>query len=398
MKPSEIISGRAVPPAPGSFGHADPILIHYKGVKANPTSSGNIWEVRDFGKYGYASPQIDDGVWRGEYCPAPFGSWKAGSKPPAMNEYVKIPQTETVAIASFSDIPWQTHEGQSPLFNKYTREFHVSRMNDAGRMLSKIENSRQRVRRYSETELAEVIEGKPVEKSLGMDYLAVGGLPEGALYGIFRADNGGIVLAVSNDMYEWASLEARALGIDTESYLEIVVGEEHAHRVRRSFDKPIFDAEGRIGEEYATKDYEYSKLENIAKGAEGGNPRNPKYQRARRRLQLQAALKEADRDSVGRYRKVHGYNSRGIADESGKASFDMKEDGKITATYDGNVVGDDGASMPIRFVGNYLREGTEEKNGGKIDSSQIKSMNDVKEREAATNKETPQEAPAEAGN
>lgn len=399
IKPSEIISGRAIPPSTGSYKHAAPTLnpIHLHNGDLTygvPTSNNSGWRINDFGKHGYASPQIDDGVWRGEYCPAPFGSWKAGSKPPAMNEYVIIPPTETVAIGRFRDIPWQTYEGQSPLFNKYTREFHVSRINDAGRMLSELENSRQRVKRYDETQIAQELGGK---MSDGVGYLARGGLPEGALYGVFRSKDGKVVLAVSKDMYEWASLEARELGIDTEAYLETVLAEEHAHIVRRSFDKNIEGIERIIAEEFATKDMVQSAYSRLAKGAEGGNPRNPRYQRARRRLQVQAAIKKADMESVDRYRKVHGYNSRQITDESDKASFNTAEDGTIAATYEGNVVGGDGAAMPTRFVGHYLREGAEE-TSGKIDPSQIRSMNDVKEREAAANKEVPQEAAAEASN
>lgn len=390
VKDIKIVSGRATPPTQGSYQHADPTLIRYKGELVNVTSD-NIWKIHDFDKHGYASAQMDDGVGRGAYRFAPFDSWLKGSPPPARNEYV-FHQGEPFAIRSIEDRLVQTPSGEIQL-SKRVHDYEVTPINAAGRMLSQIHNTVYRVGEYSKTELAKILEGSPMKKSLGIDDVVIGGLPEQADYGITRL-NGKIVLQVSPQVYERASRIAAALGISTEAYLSMQLGEEHRHRVRGSFDKPYYSVKGKVNEEWGTKDDEFQALEKLAKGAEGGNARNPRYHKKLMELRILAALKRYDRDTVKRYREIYGSHAF-VADESDKASFEVNHDGNISATYEGMPVGNGGASMPTRFVGNYLRE-TDGKNDAKVDKSEIKSMSDAKEREANSKDAPKEEATAPA--
>lgn len=394
--PTKIVSGKTwVAPSTGSYKHAATtwILIHLPNgdlAYGVPTSNNPAWRVYD-PKNGYASPQIDDGVGRGQYKNfAPFDSWLKGSPPPSMNEYV-FHHGEPVAIRSIEDRLVQAPSGEIQL-PKRVHDYEATPINAAGRLLSQIHNTIHRMGEYSGTELAKILEGGPVKRSLGIDNVAIGGLPEEADYGITRL-NGKIVLQVSPHLYERASKIAAALGISTEAYLSMQLGEEHRHRVRGSFDKPNYSVEGKVNEERGTKDDEFQALEKLAKGAEGGNVRNPRYHKALRELQILAALKRLDRDTVKRYKEIYGSHAHFIADESDKASFEANSDGRITATYEGRPVGDDGASMPTYFVGKYLNRETDEKSGAKVDPSQIKSMSDAKQ---ACSKDAPKEEAASA--
>lgn len=92
-----------------------------------------------------------------------------------------------------------------------------------------------------------------------------------------------------------------------------------------------------------------------------------------------------------------------IVDESDEASFDVR-DGKITATYKGEAVGYDGASMSTRFIGRNAKEsknedGDKETYEGRLGKSEYKNMREVKEREQKAEKaEEAQEAEAAASN
>lgn len=288
IAPSELRSGKTWKPGTeSSWLHGPPIIVigvdaHGRAYQEKRTSN-NTYRADPVN--GSFAPEIGEGVSRGGIQFSPIEGWRDGIKPPALTEYITLPETETIGVESFHDIPWQAPPGQTPLHNKHTRKFYVSRINDAGRVASELHNTEQLVKRYDETNISEAIAEGSGKFSGSIDYLVIGGLPEGAAYGIGRAEDGGIVLAVARGVYEKASLVARELGIPVENLLYVPVAEEDRHRVRRSFDKKL-GIEGRIKEEDETKGDVHAKLEELAEGAKG-DPRT-RYRRAQQIIAKQA--------------------------------------------------------------------------------------------------------------
>ncbi|MEK6983977.1 MAG: hypothetical protein AABX33_05365 [Nanoarchaeota archaeon] len=77
-----------------------------------------------------------------------------------------------------------------------------------------------------------------------------------------------------------------------------------------------------------------------------------------------------------------------IVDESENVSFTINADRTLTPTYKGSRVYGEGASMPTRFIGKDIKEGGNKKGRGekqygtKVEESEYRNMNDVRDRES----------------
>lgn len=272
-------------------------FIDAEAVSALRVTSSNInrWKVSldNLNEFGDFTPQVDD-VYG-------FKGWlDAGTKyGPNCFEYVKPQQktNEPSAIISFGDRLAQ-FDIRDTAVPKYVSEFYVARINnDAGKEISKFGNEVQRLTGYDGTKIAKALAEQAIESGQIVEpigYIGRGGLPKGAAYGVTRTRNGKVILLVADNLYEEIAKVARSWGIDANSYLETILAEEQEHINRKSFDMGFDSVDDWIAEEKATKYSVYRKFSELAEGASGGNPRDPKYEKERARLNKQAQIKWLD--------------------------------------------------------------------------------------------------------
>lgn len=231
-----------------------------------------------------------------------YGNWVKAATiyPPSEWNRIELPPrtSESGATESFGEqlLKLNVNDTQTPT---YIHTFYIQglRNNEAGKKLSEIENLKQRLTNHFGTKIAHALAEQAIKSGGSLEsisYIGVGFAPNDVLYGVMRLRDGKILLIAGEDTFGELSRQARAWGIDTESYLETMLAEEQEHINRKSFD----NYGDMIAEEMATKDSVFRKYLELAKGAEGGNPRNPKYERERRRRLIQAKIKEHDRDTT----------------------------------------------------------------------------------------------------
>lgn len=306
----KILSGPFNAPTQGSYQHAAPTLVPVQDAQGNiiykNITSSNVFTIKDLGRNGYASAQIDDGVSRGNYDFAPFDSWKAGSKPPILNEHVIIRKTPDSALTvGFGERLWQAPVGQTPLKKYVTpvtlRDYPI---NDAGRGIYLAGNAKHGIMEYLRTregqEFASLLRssgGKPEE----ITDICVGGLPDNAIYGVSRR-NGNIVLHAAEDAWDKIVKDAKHYGINPKDRKNAGLAEEIAHIWLRHLDgegdsiKKEIEAKLTVAENFARLERDYAS----------GNPNNPNYTREKGRYGRLKEMKEEDaRTTPARYRDLY---------------------------------------------------------------------------------------------
>lgn len=291
---------QSMPSRPHIFsdGHGHGFAVRRTSNKLHGVSYNN------FSKYGDFSPQLDDTMG--------FGSWKdAGEKyGPNHFEYVKLPSTSihSGVVESFRQKP-SYFDVRDTWIPKFSSDLYISEthLNKTGKRVSEIENLRQHLTNYFGTPVARELaqdamaSGKSLED---IGYIGAGHLPKEAAYGVARMSDGRVVV-LAGYAYDAIAKTARRWGLDVKTYLETMMAEEHQHIIRKSFDKPN-NEDDFVAEEEITKDGVSNAYSRLAKGAEGGNPRNPRYEQRRRNFKIQSGVKLHDRDTADeRYRGLY---------------------------------------------------------------------------------------------
>ncbi len=255
----------------------------------------------DFRKYGNFSPQLDDT--RG------FAGWKAAceDRPPNCFEYVKLPQTTSSSGVSVSlGERLADFDPRDTFIPKYVTDITITgtHNNRLGKRLSESwTNVMQPLRNYLRThdgkELASYLSSLGLEP-VDIDEIAVGFLPEGALYGVGRTKEGKVMLTSAWRALEKIADEARQLGAKPEDLLSSVLAEEITHVWGKDFDK----RGSSIDIEIAAKENVRNHYERLAKGADG----DPKKASLKRRYKRLAEIKKMDAETTPqRYSKSEGH-------------------------------------------------------------------------------------------
>lgn len=133
---------------------------------------------------------------------------------------------------------------------------------DVGKYISLQHNFRQDLMDYIRSDegyrLSEWLNGLGYGAE-DIEYIAVGFVPEQAIYAIGRLCNGKIAIYANKNSYRINEREAEAFDMDIKEKIEKGIGEELIHNFRRSYDKRF----GRIGEEKATKAIEKEFYEGL---------------------------------------------------------------------------------------------------------------------------------------
>lgn len=300
-----------------SDGHGNGIAVRRTANKLHTVPYDDVI------KYGDFSPQLDDT--RG------FAGWKAAceDRPPNFFEYVKLPQTTSNSGVSVSlGERLADFDSRDTFIPKYVTDTTIigTHNNKLGKRLSEIEaNVREPLRNYLRThdgkELASYLISvgrEPVD----IDEIAVGFLPEGALYGVGRTNDGKVMLTSAWRALEKIADEARQLGVKPEDLLASVLAEEITHVWGKDVDK-----EGNpIGIEIAAKETVRQHYERLAKGADG----DPKKGDLKRKYERLAAIKKLDAETTPqRYSKDRGYSKNerhAYGEEAGEYADSSPED------------------------------------------------------------------------
>lgn len=272
---NNILSGNSwIAPTQRAYERGTALLIPYKGALGNITSD-NAWIVHDFGRNGYASGQIDDGVARGNYHFAPFDSWKA---PKPMSEYVSpiFKTPESYVAVEFEERPWQAPEGQSPLRKFVTDVDVVDYPNNAlGPALSRAYTLKKDITNYIGTDEGKAaishllsIGGKPKI----IDYVVVGGLPEGSIFGVGYL-NGKVAVHVAKDAYDLIVGDAKHYGIKPNDRKNAGILEELTHIYLGHLNDARNPNDKEIEAKLVQADFHAEQEANAATG----NPRDPRY-------------------------------------------------------------------------------------------------------------------------
>jgi len=301
-----IVSGRGVPPTTGSYGHAAPVLLTVKDAHGNLTginiTSNNIFKSADIQRNGYFSPQVDDGVSRGNYQFSTFDVWKDACEKPQTREDVRIPEitSHSGIIESFAPRKLDAGKGSTKL-ELYVHDFYAANWpnNEIGKGIHDIENLRQHLASYLGTEDGKELPttlresgGKPAD----IGNLGVGFLSKGAIYGVTRTKDGKILLTAAPDAFEKISSDAKHLGIRLYDLMDKAFAEEISHIWFRDFDK-YGDS---VAIETAAKENVLRHYIRLKKNAEG----NPKKLDLKRRREKQIEATEHDiATTPQRYRK-----------------------------------------------------------------------------------------------
>ncbi|MBI2658363.1 hypothetical protein HYX08_06760 [Candidatus Woesearchaeota archaeon] len=241
-----------------------------------------------------------------------YAGWKAAGEKygPSHFEYVKLPETtiHSGVVSSFREMP-SYFDIRDPWISKFSSDLYISEthLNKTGKRLSEIENLRQHLTSYYGTSIARTLAQEAISSGRSLEdigYIGAGHLPKGATYGVTRMSDGRVVV-LAGYSYDAIAKAARSWGVDVKTYLETIMAEEGEHINRKSFDR-FSSEDGFIAEEEVTKDSVYRAFSRLAKGAEGGDPRNPWYGKQSAKLKAQARIKLNDRNTTEeRYRGLY---------------------------------------------------------------------------------------------
>ena len=303
VNPDKNISGRKIKgPTVGSYGHAAPILIQTIDACGNPIwenrTSNNTFKSYDVPINGYFSPQIDDGVIRGNYQFPPIANWKAAGEESQAREYVVYPKKSINygLIESFGERQLKLDEGSTPV-NLFVHDFSYNGpINDFGKYSHLVRNLKQTLMNHYGTKdlqrLAAALQSKgmPLED---IGWLASGFVPKDVIYGVARLPDGKIIFVGAEDSFDKMVQEARYHGLKREDIEFLRIGEEITHIGRKSYDRAV----GRIREEKSTKRTLTDIILEMAEDSEG----NPEL--VRHYLKLAEFMEGDIKTTRKRYRK-----------------------------------------------------------------------------------------------
>ena len=411
----DIRSGYQTPPTVTSFPRnnskpSEPYFVKIGGevyVVEKTVYRMNVQPLSEFKKYGSIN-QLDD--YR-------IKEWIEGGGPPAEHEYVRLPRKTTKSGMSqaFRERDLRMEHPTDTQVRLYLHDVYITegyRNNEVGIGVSKIENSRQRLTNYFGTKIAQALAEKAAKSGKTLEeisYIGVGFLPENAIAGVTRTDDGKVAYIDSEGAYNkilnQAKILSKILGIyiDPEALLETIIAEEHEHIIRRSYDNPkIKRVAGVVAEERATKDLVYRAFLDLEKNAEGGYS-NPKNAELRARYRIQAKIKEMDRDTTKeRYSKAPGPYQMFYLEDKGEY-VDLGNIKPADATLEqaiNQTLGEQSARPALRLIKGEKYEKYESKETyEKPNISEYKSMDDVKnsgkeikEKRVKGEKEAPQDS------
>lgn len=285
VKPSEIVSGKvgrtltvsshprhiAMPPEPHIFRAGNE--FYAMDVTANRRYVRPLWEPGP-------RTQIDD-----------YGieSWKAGAiSPPIMHEYVEpvVKRDSSYIAFSFGDKPWHAPKEQTPQQLKFTTDviIHDYPNNEFGRAVSRAGNLKQDILDFLGTDEGKAsapyllsVGGKPED----IDYVAIGGLPPGAIFGVGRF-NGKEIMYVAEDAYDLIAKDAKHYGMSRKERKNAGILEEITHMWLGHLDDERNPTTIEIEAKSVDAGFYAEREANAASGPP--NPRNVKSRERYRRL------------------------------------------------------------------------------------------------------------------
>ena len=287
VKPEDNISGRTfLAPTVGSYGHAAPVLIQAKDACGNPIwenrTANNAFRSYDVPINGYFSPQVDDGIIRGNYQFPPIANWKAAGEQNQERGYVELsPETlPGIIIESFGERKLNVGEGTPVDLFVHDYQLQGIRNNRAGPAFHRVENLRQSFINYLGTKFAQNHYSRLAAlgyKSENIGYLGVA-FVDGVFYAVGRAPDGKIALSASIGTQTELEKLAKEWGLKPDDLRMDSFAEEITHIMRGSIDKVLSGQVGLIKEEIATKKMVRDSYLEEEKGAEG-NPEAVAYWR-----------------------------------------------------------------------------------------------------------------------
>lgn len=217
-----------------------------------------------------------------------FVKWRMAGEKDQTVEYVKAPKSIGIMIPSAGRPHIANIAGTT--INDSIIELN---MRDVGKYLSLEHNFRQHLMDYIRSKEAQQLStflNKLGYKAEDIDYIAIGFVPEKAIYAIGRLPNGKVVVCAHKDSYKKIANEAEDFGMEAEELREVAIAEEIAHNFRKSYGKP------RIMEERETKETLLEFYKTLSKTI--SNPKlQAKYARIIEHL-------EHDISTISRYAKI----------------------------------------------------------------------------------------------
>ncbi len=289
-KVDKILSGPAVPPTQGSYGHMFPTLVPTKlpngDIAWKNITSNNVWTANDVPRNGYFAAENGEGVARGQYHFPSFDRWRYAGEGRNTHTFPSVqavnPNLDSMLIVGFKDGLSKPSFGQTPL-NKYTTSVIPINydINKIGLGFDVAKNAVQDANNYLKSSdgqaLLSLLGKKPEE--IGYVAYVTEGLPEGVTYAVTRASDGEIILMINNNSFKIISRAAHATGNKSKDLKWAILGEEYAHIGLRHIDDPRDLIEKEIEAKIAVAE----SYENQERNAASGNPNKARYVRARER-------------------------------------------------------------------------------------------------------------------
>lgn len=244
----------------------------------------------------YWPSEFDKGPYLRDETWMQFIKWRMAGEKDQTVEYVKAPKSVGIMIP----VVGRYHPANIVGTTLYDSVIELN-IRDVGKYLSLEHNFRQHLMDYiksSEGQQLAAFLNKSGYKAEDIDYIAIGFVPEKAIYGVGRLPNGKVVIYAHKDSYKKIANEAEGFGMEVGELREVAIGEEMAHIFRRS--RPS------ITEEEATKTMLKEFYETLAKTT--SNPKlKAKYARIIEHL-------EHDISTISRYAKINSNSLQDLVD------------------------------------------------------------------------------------
>lgn len=276
------------------------IKIHDTSVVQNLEGIGRPVTLRDVAEKleaintlpsKYHPSEFDRGPYFREETWMEFVKWRMMGEEDQTIEYIKAPESVGIMIPAKGRYSPVNVGGLT-----INDSFIELNMRDVGKYLSLEYNFRQHLIDYmrgSEGQQLAAFLNKSGFKAEDISYVAIGFVPDQAIYAIGRLPNGKVVIYASKDSYKKITDEAEVFGMNEDEFREAAIGEEIAHNFRKSYDGLI----GRIQEERETKETLLEFYKTLAKTTS-----NTKLQEKYARI---IGILEHDISTVSRYAKIH---------------------------------------------------------------------------------------------
>lgn len=184
-------------------------------------------------------------------------------------------------------------------------------MRDVGKFVSLHENFKHHLVNYIRSEEGQALAvhlAKLGYKADDIDYIAIGFVPDEAIYGVGRLPNGEVVIYANKDSYKKLEREAEGFGMDIDDVRELSLGEEITHIFR--------DSKPSIPEERETKSMLMEFYETLANKTSDSRLK-AKYEGMIRHL-------KKDIETIARYANS-GYSLEVLVDMYNNDSGDLVE-------------------------------------------------------------------------